>query len=51
MESHARGVYLTENRSRMRTARVKQEEAYTRIIETKYMEDGNVGTREKSSQT
>ena len=50
--SHARGVYLTQDASRMGTARVKQEEgADTRIIakeEKINMEERKVGTKGKS---
>ena len=40
-ESHARGVYPTQDTSRMGTVRVKQEEeADTRIIVKEYMKYG-----------
>ena len=45
---HAQGVYPTQDISRMRTARAKQE-ANARIVK-KYMEESNVGTKRKSPE-
>ena len=46
--SHARGVYPTQDTSRMGKARVKEEEeADTRII-VRNLEERNVGTKGKS---
>ena len=49
---HARGVYLTQDTSRIETARVTQEaEADTRIIYSKIVrnvEEKNVGTKGRS---
>ena len=45
--SHARGVYLTQNTSRMGTARMKQE-GETDKNNARNLEERNVGTKEKS---